>query len=717
MKSVFKTFAMGCVSMFPLAAHAQQAQDDREPSLQLEEIVVTAQRRSEDIQKVPITVSAFTSDALERSNVTSTGDLQQVVPGFVFATNLTAALPTLRGVGNSTAGPSAESSVATYVDGVYYDALAAAAFSLANIDHIEVLKGPQGTLFGRNATGGLVNVITKTPSQTPGGKISLGYANYNTASASGYLTGGLTDNLAADIAFFISDQGDGWGRNLTTGGDAYKAREQVVRSKWFLDLDKTRVTFAADWMKSVSDIGVNLRGLPGVRLANGAPQVGGFYDIATNKPNRGEVTQSGASLRVEHDFGVVRFMSSSAYRRTQSDLIQDQDATPVPRLQVENLTIKNEAFTQELQLSSAENSAVTWIVGAFYLDRRGAYEPARLTAFGNIIGHQNAHQDTESISAYAQVTAPISFVSDRTKLTLGVRWTSDRERVDGQRLPPLAPCLAPACISTASNKQEEVTWRVALNHQFTDDIMGYVTYNTGYKGGFYTLSALPAPVTEPEYLDAWEVGFKSFFFDRRLRLNSSFFYYDYSDIQVLSYRDGFTRTLNAARATVYGVDIDATARITDRLTLSGGLEWMPERSYDEFPNLPYFYPNPAGGNLGPTPINGKGLDLQRSAELAVTGGVDYVAPLSSGAKLGLNLSASYLSETPLTLGNRLIQPAYTLVNAQVRWTSPDERIEVMLWGKNIFDEQHLKIGLESAAGDLVIVGPPATYGLQVSYNF
>ena len=228
----------------------------------LEEIVVTAQKRAESLQEVPIAVSAFTSEVLEQSGVTSTMDLTMVTPGLQVIRALGSPQFSLRGISAATVAAGNENSIATYVDGVYMPSMAGNNFAFNNLERVEVLKGPQGTLFGRNATGGLINVVTKTPSQESTGNVEVSYGNYETTGVNAYFSGGLTDTIAADLAVLYSDQNDRFGTNINTGNDRGFSKTQAIRSKVVFDAsDATTVTFALGYSEYDTDMGLN-RQLP-----------------------------------------------------------------------------------------------------------------------------------------------------------------------------------------------------------------------------------------------------------------------------------------------------------------------------------------------------------------------------------------------------------------------------------------------------------------------
>jgi iron complex outermembrane recepter protein len=244
---------MACV------AHAGDANSDA-----LQEVTVTAQRREQNLQDVPISVQAFSEAALLNAGVTDVYQLGTITPSLNMTQQLIAVTPSIRGVGSPDASVGQESPVATYVDGVYLANPNASIFQFNSVERIEVLKGPQGTLFGRNATGGLVQVITKDPSQVTSGEATASYGNYQDIGAKLYATTGITDSVAADISGIFQDQRQGWGRNLTTGTEDNLTEQWGVRSKWLIDAgDNTKVRVSADYAKLTSNVGIQKAILPG----------------------------------------------------------------------------------------------------------------------------------------------------------------------------------------------------------------------------------------------------------------------------------------------------------------------------------------------------------------------------------------------------------------------------------------------------------------------
>ena len=255
----------------------------------LEEVVVTAQRRSENLQQVPIAVATVTANDIQRAGVNSTDTLRQVTPGVMFTTQQRSAQVFIRGVGSQGTGAGDEAAVPIYIDGVYYPSAWGNMFSFNNIDRVEVLKGPQGTLFGRNATGGLVHIITRDPTSEFGVEGSVNYGNFDTKEGSLYVTGG-GENIATDFDGYYVHQGKGWGKDLINGGDVNRKREWSLRSKTvWRPTDDDKLTFAIDYSWNTSDIGLIRTPLPGV------PAIGGFLNPGTIYDGTGDIPKPEAT--------------------------------------------------------------------------------------------------------------------------------------------------------------------------------------------------------------------------------------------------------------------------------------------------------------------------------------------------------------------------------------------------------------------------------------
>ncbi len=359
--------AASVCTLFP--ALAVNAQDDaRARPAGLEEVIVTAQRRQESLQDVPISVVAMSSDELANRGIDVTVNLPQAVPSVQLTRSGPSGIFFVRGVGNTSGGVGEEGANAFYVDGVFLPDLSQAVMKFNNIERVEVLKGPQGTLFGRNASGGLVHVITREPGQETVADITLGYANYDTTSAQTYFAGPLSDTLAADIAFTVSDQGEGWGRNQLTGSHVGKSWHWGARSKWVWEpTDTSKFVLSGEYMNISDDTASTYHVAPGsVGLGGTTRPSGDGFDTVTNDPNSVRQEVYGLNLTADFDLGGATLTSISGMRRLEMRSQLDPDAGPVPFFAID-LNVETEAFQQEVRLSSNDVDPFSWQAGLFYL--------------------------------------------------------------------------------------------------------------------------------------------------------------------------------------------------------------------------------------------------------------------------------------------------------------------------------------------------------------
>ena len=677
----------------------------------LGDIVVTAQRRAQALQSVPISVQAFTGEKLDASGIMNTADLALITPGLVVARGVGLSSPFLRGIGSSSNGPGVESPVATYVDGVYYGSKADAMSSLANVERVEVLKGPQGTLFGRNATGGLIQIITRDPSSTPGMNARVGYANYETVMASGYVTGGLAENVAADLAVDYLDQGKGWGYNTTTGNDVNLTNSFLARAKLLIrPSDDTKIVVAGDYSERDSDVGASVRFLDGVIPAGGQPYTGPRYGVQNNVDQFFRSKARGASATLTHDFRDITFTSITAYRRTNYTLALDSDASPAPTLRFDS-SVRERQFSQELQLSGGSPSSLEWTAGLFYFDGNGH----QTISFAGIFYRDlAATQTTRSYAAYAQLTYP---VMENTRLTLGARYNAEKRTLSGQQfnLTANGTVLSTVTVPPGTDaKFNKLTWRVALEHDLADDVLGYASYNRGFRSGGFNPSGLTTPPFRPEVLDAFELGLKSSLLDRRLRLNLAAFYYDFKDIQLSQFALGVQTVRNAAQAELYGVDLDMEALLTSQLRLTGSFEYLKSK-YKSFPGAAIAAPLPGGGNVI-TIGDASGNDLIRAPRFTVSAALDYSLPLNADTSADFNVTYSYNDGYFGEPDNLLFQPSFSLVNARATLNFGD-RHKISIWGRNLTDKYYTTILNAATVGSVGSPGEPRTYGLTFETRF
>jgi iron complex outermembrane receptor protein len=696
-------------------ANSSASGEGGENAGQLEVVVVTAQRRAERLQDVPITVVAVGGPELASAGISSTTQLQVAVPNLVMNRALGASTPFLRGIGSSTGDVNAEASVALYVDGVYQPSAFANIFELNNIERIEVLNGPQGTLFGRNATGGVVQIVTRPVSFEPEANVALSYANYDTVKTSGYVSGGLSDKVAASLSAQYVDQGEGWGKNLTTGKDVFRSRETNVLGKLLFQVsDKTSLVLSGnytDFNRTTSAA----QPAPGSVLITGQTNPGDFNVFGDTNVNTGETY--GGSLTLDHDSDAVGIRSITAYQKfNDGRQTLDQDMSPLPVVQA-TFHLGTEMFTQEVHLFSPSSAKLQWLAGLFYFDYKAAMDPISITGlvFSPLPGvdlYTQTH--VHSIAGFAQATYPLT---DQTNLTAGIRYSHDKSEYNGvEKIYGTSVVIDPP--QTKEYKKGDPTWRVALDHRFTPDVMGYVSYNRGIKSGNFSTGQAPSVATsyDPEQLDAYEIGLKTELLGRRVVFNTDAFYYDYKNIQFQRVQTGVVLTLNGPSAETYGAEATVEALATDNLTLRASASYLHTR-IGNFPNAPNTNRLPSGLNdFGDPNFNAEGNRLPNAPEFSGNVGFQYVYPLERAhIRFGSNLT--YAGKTYTELDNRLSVDGHTLLSASLGWES-DSGLGVSIWGTNLTDDYYYSM-LTAVGGlsDIAVPNAPRTYGVTAEYKF
>ncbi|MYM64013.1 TonB-dependent receptor [Pseudomaricurvus sp. HS19] len=720
----------------------------------IEEIVVTAQRREESLQEVPISVAAFSQDMLERSGISGTRELPALTPSLQLVSSGPSATFFVRGVGNTSSGTGEEGTNAFYVDGVFMPSLKQTFMKFNNIERVEVLKGPQGTLFGRNSSGGLVNVITKDPGDEFEAKVSVGAANYDTTKGQLYVAGPITETLSADLALTSTNQGKGWGENQATGKDVNLGWDWGARTKWvWTPNDEAKISFAAEYSKSSDDFGVAYRleedslGVnPALMLAQaGTPEaLAAFatidpadygptlplkdpYDTNTPEQQFSDIDTWGLNLTAEFDLGWATLTSITGSRKGTNHSYFDLDMTPYDLL---NIRVEDSeiSFQEELRLASNSDGPLNWQAGLFYLTIDADLDPQTFTGQLLHVGGGPGDYavvsslDTTSYAVFGEVSYDIT---DATTLTLGGRYTRDELDFKGEmNLLELGGFTAVS--NRDSTTEEEPTYRVALRHQLTDDVSVYGSYNRGFKSGSYAMSDPTRPPVKPQTIDAYELGVKTDLLDNRLRLNASVFHYEISDYQVRS-ASGPNPTpvlLNAAEVEVDGLEVEFEAAITDGLRLFGSLAWL-DSEFSEFTDAPFTSLNtfdtgaPFGVLGGTRTVSGDatGNETPLAPEFSGNIGIAYNLALADAGEVDMSLLYSYNSGFYYEPDNRLEQPSYGLLNGSLRY-SPAPSWSVELWGRNLTDETYYSQKLTvSSLGDVGITAAPRTFGINLEYTY
>jgi iron complex outermembrane recepter protein len=711
-----------------MSAGSTFAADESDTGSALSEIVVTAQRRSEASQDVPIAIQAFKADDLKAMGVQSTDDLPAMIPGLTLQPTGASRPIFLRGVGNNN-NSNVGSAVLVFVDGVYYP-YQQGTLPYNNVASVEVDKGPQGTLFGRNATGGVIQITTKDPQFTPSADVDLGYGNYRTSSASVYATTGLTDKLATDMAVYYVNQQKGWGTNLANGEDVFTNKNVALRNKWLYKFSEdTQVRVAFDYLTSAGTVGTDVipavgRGYLFNEVTSQKFTIPGDYNVDADYQPGYTVRQLGANVRVDTTLGDFKGVSITSWHSMRTSLYIDYDGTPIDFFQLYRFDNRN-AETQEFQLISPDDSTVKWVGGLYFYNDKGVVDPfgfggpAGNIVFGVPPGDRfNIFADDRltSYAAFGQATVPITTDTD---LTLGARYTEDQRYIDGYTAGDTA--VIPGSAGAESATFKKPTYRVVVDHHFTTDILGYLSYNRGFNSGYFNQASTGGftqaanPVVKPEIIDAYEVGTKTEFLDHRFRANASAFWYQYKDLQQQIYEGAALITVNAAAARIRGVDMDLEARPISALTVAAGVEFL-DAVYLSYPNSPSYSTDIAGA-LVSAPGDASGNRIPYTPRWSYNVRASYVLDLPVG-DFDTSAALSYTGSWYADPSNYFREPSHSLVNLSETWTASDKRNHVSLWSRNLTNKYYdVGINMLAPIGPVGNPGEPRTFGITVGHHF
>ena len=532
-----------------------------------------------------------------------------------------------------------------------------------------------------------------------------------------YVTGGLTDTLSSNFAAYIQDQGEGFGRNAFNGQYVNKTDDIALRNKWLfspstatqvkLTLDYERTSFAPAYVPA-----------PGTTPLGGPPYTGPTQGLDGYYQPHGLTNQGGVSLQIDHDLSFAHFVSITAYRDTSTDaafdgaLTTDYDYT----LNLELFETHKQA-SQEFQLRSPTDSAVQWVTGVYLFYADAAWSP--IVAEGGLLApysYADTYSDQKSYSPaiFGQATKKLS--SD-TNLTLGLRYTAERRTFDGSEVlgVPNGPPIS-AGSTEAQETFQKPTWRISLDHHFTSDLMSYISYNRGFKSGGFNDSLVPTVAFSPETLDDYEIGSKADLANHHLRIDMAAFYYNYKNLQEVRYPDGIEDIFNAPAARIYGLDFDLKAAPIRNLIATMGFEALHD-AYTSFPDAPYSTPAPIPpGGTNYSTANVDGNHLPQTPNWTADFSLEYVVPTAIG-DMTANFAYSYDGGWYAEADNRLRQPAYSLINGQIEWSSPDDTMSVTFWGHNLLNEAYLTALDSQANGDFGQYAPPRTFGVTFRRNF
>jgi iron complex outermembrane recepter protein len=786
---ILASVALGSLICAAPAFAAEQPADVEAPATAAEDaggageaIVVTAsRRRDEDVQDVPVAISVISADALEKRGDFTLGQIQQQVPSLqVFSFNPRNTNINIRGLGSNVAltNDGLENGVGFYIDNVYYGRVGLSQFDLVDLQSIEVLRGPQGTLFGKNTTSGVINITSRKPTFDPefSGEASIGNYGFRQIRASAS-AGILPDLLAVRISGAISGN-DGFLFNKTTNTRAQNYRNESIRGQLLFTPDPDfEVRIIGDYAKQEQDHVLSVFADLHTAYLNGATIPNNFalraarfpgYTLPAFKPfdRIGEADSHyqsnmegyGVSGEVNWDFGGAALTSITAYRWWDWNPANDGDSTSLPITTKAQQANRQRQFSQELRLASKGNRTVDYVIGAYYFwqvvkgygaSRYGsaaalwnlpaANQTIANAALNGFEANSTSTPETRSFALFGQTDWHLS---DALTLTTGLRWTHEKKSgafsqfwVDGADLSGFTPAQVTAIdairtqfnpVTSFSTKfsDNSLSGLVTLNWKVAPEASVYGSYARGNKSGGLNLTALPAgiaPEVAPEKVDAFELGFKSQFLDRRATFNAAAFWTEIRDYQTaITEQVANTVTFrqyiaNIPKVRSRGVEGDLAFEASDNLSFTASASYT-DAKYVEYTNAPQAVENLNLGGIQ----NLSGKPLSGVPKFAWSVGADGRAPLGElgGRELSLYAHADFAHRssfnTSATNSIWAQVPGFGIANARIGLKTDDGLWDLSVWARNLLDKDYF-LNLSAANTGVVTaqVGEPRTYGVTL----
>lgn len=757
--------------ILPAAAKAQaeaQGADDAGS-----EIVVTAQRRQELSRDVPISITSIGQDQLAAANVSQLSDTAKLTPGLRFDSQGPAVQPTIRGVGTAITTSGGGPNVGIYVDGFFQANTYLSDFDLLNVESIQVLKGPQGTLFGRNTTGGAIIVSTTEPSTETSAQAVVRYGRFNSVKAQAYATFGISDRVALDIQGSYR-RGDGYFRDVGTDNDKVgKYENWAVRVGLKADLTDD-VSLLLRWNHAETDdpttqlvnayvdksgdagffdkVSAAGQAVYGRSSSKGVPLVYAYApastfvtkpgDVLLNAPESFRTNSDSLQATLKADLGFAELTSYSQYRKDQSPYYGDLDATAIPIFNI-FVGVNDETWSQEFLVNSKAGSRLQWTAGLNYFQIKDTWTIGASFGGAPFAPFGGSSTTTKSYAAFLDATYELN---DKLFLTLGGRYGHD-EVSDGYFVSNFTTTAytgpngetvpftgAPGTrIPVGTLKNDSFTPRVVARYKPSEESSVYASFTRGYKAGILNVGGYSQQPVKPEKINAYEVGYK--YETRAFQVDLAGFYYDYKNLQVSSYQDGTAQIRNAASSEIYGAELQLRYKASDAFNIYGGAAYTHAR-YKSFANAPYYsYCDPAAaspanplfcappalGGLGAgalvqTSTDASGYKMQRAPEFTGNVGASYGLDLGGG-RLMLSGNLYYTSSFYFDPEQQFRQKAYELLSLRGQWTDPSERYTIALFGDNVTGTRYQTQVLFNTLGTGAVWSPPVTYGIELSAKF
>jgi iron complex outermembrane receptor protein len=708
------------------AAHGETVvpMPTRPDTSDVNEIIVTAQRRSERLVDVPISVATASPADLERAGPTSLENLTKVTPGVYFQRAAYGLSPTVRGIGSTLPASAGEQNVALYVDEIYYPTPTGNVFDLASVAGVEVLKGPQGTLFGRNATGGAILIRTLDPDFVSAGRFNLSYERFNQVRASAYVNVPVNDKVAvnASVAYRYSE---GYVHDLRSGDITDQGKSFTARGKLLLKpTDSFSVIFVAahaDFSDPTGTIVENLQPAPLITVASGGPIATDRLHSSTATDQFLKTSSDEYSARAKLDTGAGTVSSFTAFLRNKLDARSDLTGSylDIPSLpKYVALKVDTKTFSQEVNLTSDADRQLTYVAGVYYFRNRGSV-PFLLQANGipTEMPLFNTSSQNDAIAGYANATYKLGALS----LIGGIRYSYERRKQQS------AFGVSAPSPFTRFQKATDKNWtpRLGLQYAIAQRTNVYATYSKGFKSGSFDASSPTGPGVVPETVDAFEVGLKHA--SRIFSFNVASFFYDYKNTQVNSTVSGgngeiVTQLFNVPKSRIYGAEADATLRLSSAFDLHGAVAYTHAR-YIDFPNAPGYVNDPAnpatlGGLLfANVSVDASGKHMVRSPDFTASSSLTYHAQLGDQKEFEATLSPYYSSRVYFTFDNSLSQKAYVTLDGSIALTL-NKSLKVSVFGRNLTNSGYAIAKAQSVLSlDSVAFSVPRTYGVSLGYTF
>jgi iron complex outermembrane recepter protein len=706
---------------------------------EIADIVVTATKMGETaLQRTPIAVSVLSGQQLADRGIRDVRDLKAYVPSLEVSDLSGYTQLYLRGVGSNIVYIGSDPSTTIHLDGVYLARPLSYLSDFLDVERVEVLRGPQGTLYGRNSVGGTINIISRRPSDTFTGEVQGQYGSYDRYGVQGYVSGPVAGGVDASLAFDVSGH-DAFRKNVSTGNDLEDMKSRGVRGQVRVPVGASGSwTLRADWSRQSGALGA----YPKLIRPDGVPLddsiLGDAGKVSMNMPNHSVLENYGfaSDLSLPIADGVT-LRSLTAWRAFRGSILADADASSLTILRNQITPIRQHQISEELTLNG-KTGPLDWVIGGYYFHERDK-EPQTITIFPFGASYiQRPLLRSRSEAAFGQLEYHLS---DQFSLIAGLRYTSERKRFAisdyytastsaDPEVAATAPVLSgvpglpdPFFVDT-SRRDHALTPKFGINFAPSRNILIYASATRGFKSGGYDYGANnPVDVTAgygPEKLWSYETGIKSDWLDHRLRLNLTGFYYDYTDLQVQSYVQvggSFgARTQNAATARIKGIEAEIVAK--------------PARPLELFANVAYLdahylrYPNAYVQTFGNFDASGK--TLNNAPRWSATFGANYLIPLTSSGTINLGVDAHVQSTVYFTAANDGVegvtgyaeqQHGYGLINARAGWISENKRWKVQVIGTNLSNRDYIVGTANYTAAIAARQGRPREVMGQVSFNW